>query len=74
MSNSESVRSTRSVAEFKGRHGSALPKAQVRNQAAAERASRDLMGIEAQMRAAEERQAFSSAIERNQSHARHYGG
>lgn len=49
-----------SIAEFKGRHGSALPEAQVRNQAAAERASRDLMGIEAQMRAAEERQALLS--------------
>ena len=47
-----------SIAEFKARHGSALPEAQVRNQAAAERASRDLMGIEAQMRAAEERQAL----------------
>jgi polysaccharide chain length determinant protein (PEP-CTERM system associated) len=49
-----------SIAEFKGKHGSALPEAQVRNQAAAERASRDLMGIEAQMRAAEERQALLS--------------
>jgi len=48
------------IAEFKGRHGSALPEAQVRNQASAERASRDLMGIEAQMRAAEERQALLS--------------
>lgn len=46
------------IAQFKARHGAALPEAQVRNQAAAERASRDLMGIEAQMRAAEERQAL----------------
>ncbi len=46
------------IALFKGRHGAALPEAQVRNQAAAERASRDLLGIEAQMRAAEERQAL----------------
>jgi uncharacterized protein involved in exopolysaccharide biosynthesis len=48
------------IAQFKARHGAALPEAQVRNQAAAERASRDLMGIEAQMRAAEERQALLS--------------
>jgi polysaccharide chain length determinant protein (PEP-CTERM system associated) len=46
------------IAQFKARHGAALPEVQVRNQAAAERASRDLMGIEAQMRAAEERQAL----------------
>ncbi len=46
------------IAQFKAQHGAALPDAQVRNQAAAERASRDLLGIEAQMRAAEERQAL----------------
>ena len=32
------------IAQFKARHGAALPEAQVRNQAAAERASRDLTG------------------------------
>jgi len=46
------------IAQFKARHGAALPEAQVRNQAAAERASRDLMGLEAQMRAVEERRAL----------------
>lgn len=46
------------IAQFRGRHGSALPEGQVRNQATAERASRDLLDIESQIRAAEERQAL----------------
>ncbi len=39
------------VAQFKARHGDALPEAQVRNHGAAERASQRPQGIEAQIRA-----------------------
>ena len=46
------------IAQFKARHGDALPETQVRNQAAAERATRDLMDLEGQIRAAEERLAL----------------
>jgi polysaccharide chain length determinant protein (PEP-CTERM system associated) len=46
------------IAQFKTRHGSALPEMQLRNQGSAERASRELMDLEGQIRAAEERQAL----------------
>jgi polysaccharide chain length determinant protein (PEP-CTERM system associated) len=46
------------IAQFKARNAGALPEAQLRNQGSAERASRDLLDIEAQIRAAEERQAL----------------
>lgn len=46
------------VAQFKARHGGALPEAQLRNQAVADRATRDLMDLEGQIRAAEERSAL----------------
>ena len=46
------------VAQFKARHGDALPESQMRNQSSADRATRDLMDLEGQIRAAEERQAL----------------
>lgn len=46
------------IAQFKARHGDALPEAQVRNQAAADRATGDLMDLEGRIRAAEERLAL----------------
>ena len=46
------------IAEFKARHIDALPEAQLRNQTSSERASRDLLDIEGQIRGAEERQAL----------------
>lgn len=46
------------IAQFKARHGSALPDAQLRNQGSAERATRELMDIESAIRAADERQAL----------------
>lgn len=46
------------IANFKARHGAALPESQGRQEAAAERASRDLMGVESQIRGAEERLAL----------------
>jgi polysaccharide chain length determinant protein (PEP-CTERM system associated) len=46
------------ISEFKSRHGDALPESQFRNQAAAERAARDVQDIETRIRAAEERQAL----------------
>ena len=45
------------IAEFKTRHGAALPEAQIRNQAAAERSERDLQTIDGDIRVAEERLA-----------------
>lgn len=47
-----------SIAQFKSRHGDALPEAQVRNMGAAERASQNLFSIEGQIRAAQERQGL----------------
>jgi polysaccharide chain length determinant protein (PEP-CTERM system associated) len=46
------------VAQFKIKHGEALPEAQVRNLGAAERASQTLFGVEAQIREATERQGL----------------
>jgi polysaccharide chain length determinant protein (PEP-CTERM system associated) len=46
------------VAQFKARHGDALPESQVRNLGAAERASQNIFSIEAQIRAAEERRGL----------------
>lgn len=46
------------IADFKARHSSSLPEVQLRNQTASERASRDLLDIEAQIRGADERQAL----------------
>ncbi len=48
------------ISEFKSRHSDALPESQFRNQAAAERAARDLQEIETRIRAAEERKALLS--------------
>jgi polysaccharide chain length determinant protein (PEP-CTERM system associated) len=46
------------ISEFKARHGDALPESQYRNQAAVERAARDLQDIETRVRAAEEREGL----------------
>jgi len=46
------------IAQFKTRHGDALPEAQVRNQSFAERSSQNLFSIEAQIRSAAERQGL----------------
>jgi polysaccharide chain length determinant protein (PEP-CTERM system associated) len=46
------------ISEFKARHGDALPESQFRNQAAVERAARDLQDIETRVRAAEEREGL----------------
>jgi polysaccharide chain length determinant protein (PEP-CTERM system associated) len=46
------------IVQFKTRHGDALPEAQVRNLGASERASQNLFSIEAQIRAAVERQGL----------------
>ena len=45
------------IAQFKARHGEALPEVQFMQQGQAERAQRDLLDIEGRIRAAEERQA-----------------
>jgi polysaccharide chain length determinant protein (PEP-CTERM system associated) len=52
--------SEQKIAEFKAKHGDALPESQFRNQAAAERAARDVQDVETRMRAAEEREALLS--------------
>lgn len=44
------------VAQFRAEHSESLPETQVRNQAIAERAERDLVGYESQIRVAEDRQ------------------
>lgn len=44
------------LAQFRAEHIEALPETQVRNQAVAERAERDLVGYESQIRVAEDRQ------------------
>jgi polysaccharide chain length determinant protein (PEP-CTERM system associated) len=46
------------IAQFKTRHGDALPESQARNIAATERVDRELQTIEAQVRLAEDRQAL----------------
>ena len=44
------------LAQFRAEHSESLPETQIRNQAMAERAERDLVGYESQIRAAEDRQ------------------
>ena len=46
------------IAQFKGRHGDALPETQARSIAAIERVDRELRDVETRIRAAEERQAL----------------
>ena len=46
------------VADFKARHGEALPEAQFGNQTATERLERELLGVESQMRVADERRSL----------------
>ena len=48
------------LAQFRAEHSEALPETQVRNQAVAERAERDLVGYESQIRVAEDRQTALS--------------
>jgi len=48
--------SDKRLAQFRAEHSEALPETQVRNQASAERAERDLVGYETQIRGAEDRQ------------------
>jgi len=51
------VEAEKRIAQFKAENSAALPETQVRNQAAAERAERDLINLEGDMRAAEDRKA-----------------
>ena len=46
------------VADFKARHGEALPEAQFGNQSATERLERELLGVESQIRVADERRSL----------------